>query len=48
VTNLVADPRRLAATAAAARRSGHAGADETLARVVLEVAGTLASERGRT
>jgi UDP-N-acetylglucosamine--N-acetylmuramyl-(pentapeptide) pyrophosphoryl-undecaprenol N-acetylglucosamine transferase len=38
VTNLVADPERLAATAAAARRSGHAGADETLAATVLEVA----------
>jgi UDP-N-acetylglucosamine--N-acetylmuramyl-(pentapeptide) pyrophosphoryl-undecaprenol N-acetylglucosamine transferase len=38
VTDLVADPDRLAATAAAARRSGHAGADETLARIVLEAA----------
>ena len=38
VTDLVADPDRLAATAAAARRSGHAGADETLARTVLEAA----------
>ncbi|MDF2977418.1 MAG: murG2 [Actinomycetospora sp.] len=35
VTDLVADTGRLAATAAAARRSGHAGADETLARTVL-------------
>jgi UDP-N-acetylglucosamine--N-acetylmuramyl-(pentapeptide) pyrophosphoryl-undecaprenol N-acetylglucosamine transferase len=36
VTGLVGDPDRLAATAAAARGSGHAGADETLARMVLE------------
>jgi UDP-N-acetylglucosamine--N-acetylmuramyl-(pentapeptide) pyrophosphoryl-undecaprenol N-acetylglucosamine transferase len=38
VTGLVTDPARLAATAEAARRSGHAGADETLARTVLDVA----------
>ncbi|WP_433781732.1 undecaprenyldiphospho-muramoylpentapeptide beta-N-acetylglucosaminyltransferase [Actinomycetospora sp. CA-101289] len=38
VTDLVGDPDQLAATAAAARRSGHAGADETLARIVLEAA----------
>ncbi|PVZ08917.1 undecaprenyldiphospho-muramoylpentapeptide beta-N-acetylglucosaminyltransferase [Actinomycetospora cinnamomea] len=45
VTGLVGDPDRLAAAAAAARRSGHAGADETLARTVLEVA---AHRGGRT
>jgi UDP-N-acetylglucosamine--N-acetylmuramyl-(pentapeptide) pyrophosphoryl-undecaprenol N-acetylglucosamine transferase len=49
VTGLVGDPERLAATAAAARRSGHAGADETLARMVLDVAGHVgASATGRT
>ncbi|MEJ2889000.1 undecaprenyldiphospho-muramoylpentapeptide beta-N-acetylglucosaminyltransferase [Actinomycetospora aeridis] len=49
VTGLVADPARLAATAAAARRSGHAGADETLARTVLDVAGHVGtSVTGRT
>lgn len=49
VTGLVADPARLAATAEAARRSGHAGADETLARTVLDVAGHVgASATGRT
>ncbi|GLZ47369.1 UDP-N-acetylglucosamine--N-acetylmuramyl-(pentapeptide) pyrophosphoryl-undecaprenol N-acetylglucosamine transferase [Actinomycetospora sp. NBRC 106375] len=42
VGELVADPARLAATASAARRSGHAGADGTLARAVLEVAGDAA------
>lgn len=36
VTGLVDDPDRLAAAAVAARGSGHAGADETLARMVLE------------
>jgi UDP-N-acetylglucosamine--N-acetylmuramyl-(pentapeptide) pyrophosphoryl-undecaprenol N-acetylglucosamine transferase len=48
VTDLVADPERLAATAAAARRSGHAGADETLARTVLEAAGAGARTAGAT
>ena len=48
VGELVADPARLAATAAAARRSGHAGADETLARTVLEVAGAGVEGRTRT
>lgn len=49
VTGLVGDPGRLAATAEAARRSGHAGADETLARTVLDVAGHVgASATGRT
>lgn len=38
VTDLATHPDRLAETAAAARRSGHAGADETLAQTVLEVA----------
>lgn len=36
---LLADPARLAAMGAAARASGHADADERLARVVLDVAG---------
>jgi UDP-N-acetylglucosamine--N-acetylmuramyl-(pentapeptide) pyrophosphoryl-undecaprenol N-acetylglucosamine transferase len=36
ITALLADPARLAAMAAAARRSGHAEADEVLARMVLE------------
>ncbi|MDN5749111.1 MAG: UDP-N-acetylglucosamine--N-acetylmuramyl-(pentapeptide) pyrophosphoryl-undecaprenol N-acetylglucosamine transferase [Pseudonocardia sp.] len=36
---LLTDPARLAAMGAAARVSGHADADERLARVVLEVAG---------
>lgn len=36
---LLADPARLATMGAAARRSGHADADERLARVVLDVAG---------
>jgi len=36
---LLTDPRRLAAMSAAARASGHAGADEALARLVFEVAG---------
>lgn len=35
---LLTDPARLAATGAAARASGHADADERLARIVLEVA----------
>ena len=48
VTGLVGDPDRLAATAAAARRSGHAGADETLAATVLEAAGASVSGRTRT
>ncbi|MHC1561686.1 undecaprenyldiphospho-muramoylpentapeptide beta-N-acetylglucosaminyltransferase [Actinomycetospora sp. C-140] len=48
VTDLVADPARLAATASAARRSGHAGADGTLARAVLEVAGARAERRTTT
>ena len=48
VTGLVGDPDRLAATAAAARRSGHAGADETLAARVLEAAGASVSGRTRT
>lgn len=48
VTALVGDPDRLAATAAAARRSGHAGADETLASTVLEAAGASVSGRTRT
>lgn len=39
VTDLVGNPERLAAMSAAARGSGHADADETLARRVLEVAG---------
>jgi UDP-N-acetylglucosamine--N-acetylmuramyl-(pentapeptide) pyrophosphoryl-undecaprenol N-acetylglucosamine transferase len=38
---LLTDPDRLAATGAAARASGHADADERLARVVLDVAGLL-------
>jgi UDP-N-acetylglucosamine--N-acetylmuramyl-(pentapeptide) pyrophosphoryl-undecaprenol N-acetylglucosamine transferase len=37
---LLTDPARLEATGAAARASGHAGADEALARMVFEVAGT--------
>lgn len=48
VTGLVDDPDRLAAAAAAARRSGHAGADETLAATVLEAAGSSVSGRTRT
>ncbi|MFC4943489.1 undecaprenyldiphospho-muramoylpentapeptide beta-N-acetylglucosaminyltransferase [Pseudonocardia sp. GCM10023141] len=36
---LLQDPKRLAAMSAAARASGHADADERLARVVLDVAG---------
>ncbi|HSK60011.1 MAG TPA: undecaprenyldiphospho-muramoylpentapeptide beta-N-acetylglucosaminyltransferase [Actinomycetospora sp.] len=52
VVDLVSDPDRLAATAAAARRSGHAGADETLARIVLEAVlrdgSRTAGARGRT
>ena len=36
---LLTDPGRLAAMGAAARASGHAGADEALARLVFEVAG---------
>jgi len=47
VTGLVGDPDRLAA-AVAARRSGHAGADETLAATVLEAAGASVSGRTRT
>ncbi|MGD9527655.1 MAG: undecaprenyldiphospho-muramoylpentapeptide beta-N-acetylglucosaminyltransferase [Pseudonocardia sp.] len=39
---LLADPGRLAAMGAAARASGHADADERLARVVLDVAGVRA------
>ena len=37
---LLTDPARLAAMSAAARRSGHADADEALARLVFEVVGT--------
>jgi UDP-N-acetylglucosamine--N-acetylmuramyl-(pentapeptide) pyrophosphoryl-undecaprenol N-acetylglucosamine transferase len=37
--SLFADPPRLAAMGSAARRSGHAGADEALARLVFEVVG---------
>jgi UDP-N-acetylglucosamine--N-acetylmuramyl-(pentapeptide) pyrophosphoryl-undecaprenol N-acetylglucosamine transferase len=37
---LLTDPERLAAMGAAARASGHADADERLARIVAEVAGT--------
>jgi UDP-N-acetylglucosamine--N-acetylmuramyl-(pentapeptide) pyrophosphoryl-undecaprenol N-acetylglucosamine transferase len=52
VIDLVADPDRLAATAAAARRSGHAGADETLARIVLDAVlrdgARTAGAKGRT
>ena len=47
VTGLVGDPDRLAAMAAAARASGHAGADETLARIVLEAAGTTSTRERR-
>lgn len=36
---LLTDPERLAAMSAAARASGHADADERLARIVLDVAG---------
>jgi UDP-N-acetylglucosamine--N-acetylmuramyl-(pentapeptide) pyrophosphoryl-undecaprenol N-acetylglucosamine transferase len=39
---LLADPARLAAMGAAARASGHADADERLARVVLDVVGVRA------
>ncbi|WP_300010752.1 UDP-N-acetylglucosamine--N-acetylmuramyl-(pentapeptide) pyrophosphoryl-undecaprenol N-acetylglucosamine transferase [Pseudonocardia sp.] len=39
---LLADPQRLAAMGAAARASGHADADERLARVVLDVIGVRA------
>jgi UDP-N-acetylglucosamine--N-acetylmuramyl-(pentapeptide) pyrophosphoryl-undecaprenol N-acetylglucosamine transferase len=39
LAGLLADPARLAAMGTAARRSGHAGADEALARIAFEVAG---------
>jgi UDP-N-acetylglucosamine--N-acetylmuramyl-(pentapeptide) pyrophosphoryl-undecaprenol N-acetylglucosamine transferase len=40
LVGLLTDPRRLAAMSVAARASGHAGADEALARVVFEVVGS--------
>ena len=46
VTALLGDPERLAATARAARASGHAGADETLARTVLELAADREADGG--
>ncbi|MDT7607947.1 MAG: UDP-N-acetylglucosamine--N-acetylmuramyl-(pentapeptide) pyrophosphoryl-undecaprenol, partial [Pseudonocardiales bacterium] len=36
---LLTDPVRLAAMSTAARRSGHTGADETLAKLVFDVVG---------
>jgi UDP-N-acetylglucosamine--N-acetylmuramyl-(pentapeptide) pyrophosphoryl-undecaprenol N-acetylglucosamine transferase len=40
LVGLLTDPARLATMSAAARRSGHADADEALARLVFEVVGT--------
>jgi UDP-N-acetylglucosamine--N-acetylmuramyl-(pentapeptide) pyrophosphoryl-undecaprenol N-acetylglucosamine transferase len=39
LVGLLTDPARLAAMSAAARRAGHAGADEALAKLVFEAVG---------